>query len=114
MHGIRASGELMYIGRSKTIQDRLRKHERRTVFSSGNPTHFSFKIVPESLIAAVEVAHIRALAPFENMFMEASGSTLHDPMTAAIQQAWGNTAGAHRESIGVRHSALLEQIAARL
>ena len=89
------------------------QHKRGTHFHGGDPTYFSFRAVPEEFIIGVEVAHIRALSPPENMYRE-SGRCHIDGFQQAVEQVWADALPAQTERIEAHYSRLAEQIAARL
>ena len=109
-----SKGDLMYIGRSVAIQTRLRQHERQTVFWGGSPTYYSYKLVPECALLPVEVAHIKALQPVENQFLEAGYPSVQDQMIPAIKQVWGDELPRQKARLESQYRALAEQIASRL
>lgn len=106
--------DLIYIGRSVAIASRLRQHARRTFFQGGDPSFYSYRLVPECAIMAVEVAHIKALGPRENQFMEVGGCLLREPMTPAVAHVWRDALPVQRARVDARYSEMMEQIAARL
>src|SRR5213592_540796 len=81
------NGYLMYVGRSANISNRLRQHQQGTCFTA-TPSLFSYRLVPERLIAGVEAAHLLALDPIENRAGEARRAPFHDAMMQAISSAW--------------------------
>ncbi len=107
-------GDLMYVGRSNSIRSRLRQHERGTIFLGGRPTFYSYKLVPDCAIVGVEVAHIKALAPRENSFMEAGCSLLNEQMIAAIEHVWKDAMPVQVARLDAQYSAIIQQIADRL
>jgi hypothetical protein len=106
-------GDLMYIGRSNDISDRLFRHQTRTAFSI-DPHYYSFRRVPKLLIAAVEVAHIKALQPHENSFDESAATTFTPQIRDAICTAWAKVLPEMKRRVYARYSDEIEQIAARL
>lgn len=107
-------GDLMYVGRSVAIATRLRQHDG-TAFWGGKPSLYSFRLVPLGFIAAVECAHIQALAPPENQFMEVGGhAAMRRPMISAIERIWREALPAQRERLDAAYTVIAEQIAARL
>lgn len=109
-----ADGDLMYIGRSNTVRDRLRRHLAHSCFFSGEPRFFSFRRVPKAFLATMEVAHIQALEPLENIFEESAGVSVRGFIEPAIEAAWASVRAEQQERLYRRYSAHVEQIAARL
>jgi hypothetical protein len=108
-------GDLMYVGRSVAIATRLRQHAQGTYFFGGSPSMYSFKLVPEPLITAVEVAHIKALEPPENVLRESGGKiSLIETMVPAIHQIWAYELPRQRARLDTYYRETAEQIAARL
>lgn len=107
------NGYLMYVGRSVNIATRLRQHREGTCFMA-TPSLFSFREVPDRLIAGVEAAHILALSPIENRAGETSRTPFHDAMMAAIDAAWRDVLPAQKTWLDAAYTKLMEEIAARL
>lgn len=107
-------GDLMYVGRSVAISDRLWQHKRRSHFVDARPVFYSWREVPEFAIAGVEVAHIKALTPIENRFMEAGVHAIHDQMMEAISATWADCLPEMKRRIDENLTRDLEQIASRL
>jgi hypothetical protein len=106
-------GDLMYVGRSNDIGGRLLRHKTRSAFSI-DPHYFSFRRVPRNLIAAIEVAHIKALCPHENEFEESAATFFTPQLRDAICAAWADVLPEINQRVHERYSQEMEQIAARL
>lgn len=107
-------GDLMYIGRSTSIINRLKQHRDETWFSSGRPACYSFRLVPMDVLPGVEMAHVKTLAPFENRSAEARSLPYWDAFCAEIAKCWGDAADDHRERVAARSIKLSEQMAERM
>lgn len=106
------NGYLMYVGRSVQIATRLRQHQM-TSFTA-RPSLFSFREVPERLIAAVEGAHIRVLAPIENRAGESRSTSFQKELEAAIEAEWRDVLPVQTEWLEAAYMKIAEQIAASL
>lgn len=103
-------GDLLYIGRSVTMNSRLRRHHM-PVWGGFS---LSYRLVPAEYLAGVEMAHIKTLEPFHNAAQESDGLPFWDAMCGAIDAAWRDVWPPMRERVRARESAIAEQIAARL
>jgi hypothetical protein len=103
-------GDLLYIGRSVSMNSRLRRHHMPMY---GGFT-LSYRLVPSEYLAGVEMAHIKTLEPFHNAAQESDGLPFWGAMCAAIDAAWRGVWPEMRERVRARESAIAEQIAARL
>lgn len=107
------NGYLMYVGRSVNIAARLRQHRAGTCFTA-TPSLYSFRRVPEHLIAGVEGAHIRTLSPIENRAGESRSTPFQQEMEAAIDAAWCDALPVQIAWLNDAYTKLNEQIAAQL
>jgi hypothetical protein len=103
-------GDLLYIGRSVSMNSRLRMHH----MPGFGGFALSYRLVPEEFLAGVEMAHVKTLEPFHNVAHEAAGLPFWDAMCGAIDAAWRDVWPEMRERVQARESAIIEQIAARL
>jgi hypothetical protein len=103
------NGYLMYVGRSVQIATRLRQHQM-TSFTA-RPSLFSFLEVPDRLIAAVEGAHIRVLAPIENRAGESRSTSFQKEMEAAIEAEWRDVLPVQTEWLDAAYSRIMAAVA---
>jgi hypothetical protein len=103
-------GDLLYIGRSVSMNSRLRRHH----MPCWGGAMLSYRLVPGEYLAGVEMAHIKTLEPFHNAAQESDGLPFWGAMCAAIDAAWRGVWPEMRERVRARESAIAEQIAARL
>lgn len=107
------NGYLMYVGRSVRIATRLRQHREGTCFTA-TPSLFSYREVPEHLIAGVEAAHINALNPIENRAGESRSTPFREAMEAALEAAWRDVLPVQREWLNAAYMRLAQEFAASL
>lgn len=103
-------GDLLYIGRSVSMNTRLRRHHM-TLWGG---VLLSYRLVPHHLLAGVEMAHIKTLGPYHNAAEQSDGLPFWDAMCAAIDSAWRDVWPEMSERVRARERAITEQIAARL
>lgn len=83
-----STGDLVYIGKSVNIAERLIAHKRSTSFMWSRPCFYSYRTIPEQWILGAEAAHIDALWPLENHQAGRSHWAWRKQMAAAIEQIW--------------------------
>jgi hypothetical protein len=103
-------GDLLYIGRSLSMNSRLRSHH----MPGFGGAMLSYRLVPEKYLAGVEMAHVKTLEPFHNSARESADLPFWGAMCAAIDGAWRDIWPEMYERVRARESAINEQIAARL
>lgn len=103
-------GDLLYIGRSVSMNSRLRDHH----MPCWGGSMLSYREVPLEYLAGVEMAHIRTLAPYHNVAREGASLPFWKDFCAAIDAAWCEVLPAMQERVEARETAIAEQIAARL
>jgi|GEM_PF-4003765 len=103
-------GDLLYIGRSLTLNTRLRKHHM-PMFGG---VLLSYRPVPDEYLAGVEMAHVKTLEPFHNEAREACGLPFWDDLCRAIDAAWADVLPGMRARVIAHDRETNEQIAAGL
>jgi hypothetical protein len=84
-----ADGGIVYIGRSRTLHERLKSHFYNV--RGGRSLRydcFTFVQVPEHALEAVEIAHIHALEPERNTLFEPPEWSGHDAMVDSLRAIW--------------------------
>jgi hypothetical protein len=83
-------GHMLYVGRAKTLNKRLRDHYFAVRAGREQPyASFCWITVPEFALPDVEIAHILALEPERNRLHTPAGWGGHAAMVKALQEAWG-------------------------
>lgn len=87
-----ADRQLAYIGKSKAVATRLRDHWLQTFFFNTVPTYFTFREIEDPILQRdMEVAHIHALRPPENMRYDPALWKRHTEAETLIRLLWGRT-----------------------
>ena len=109
-----ADQDLIYVGQSVHIATRLFQHQTGTFFWLGVPSYFSFREVPLQYLDAVEAAHIRVLAPYENKSWGRGSCEFGAELSAAIQQAWADVRPAQHDRIDAISDRMSEELAEKI
>lgn len=103
-------GDLLYIGRSTSMNSRLRGHHMPML----GGVSFSFRPVPYRHLNGVEMAHIDTLRPFQNAGYEAEHLDFWDDFCAAIDSAWRDVLPEQEARVAARNREDAARMAATL